>query len=84
MSATQRLVAQCPATELTRGTLSHNKVDARCRISGMLRDAEGSPCCGIYAECPIWKVEKERIWAYGRHNSTEGGPMINAGSGDWV
>lgn len=35
---------------------------ARCGVTGMIRDAEGSPCCGAYDQCPIWRKEKERVW----------------------
>ena len=73
----------CPGAEITHGTLSLNPWDARCRISGMIRGTEGSPCCGDYAECPIWKVEKQKVWALGRHRSDRSKTMINAGSGEW-
>jgi hypothetical protein len=55
--------ARCPAAELTHTVVSHGEMDVRCRIRGNLRDAEGSPCCGEYIRCPIWKMEKDRIEA---------------------
>ena len=74
----------CPGAELTHGTLSLNQDDARCRITGLIRDADGSPCCGDYASCPIWRVEKQKVWALGRHRSDRSETMINAGSGEWA
>lgn len=55
--------ARCPAAELTKGTLSLNRCDVRCRIAGFLRDAEGSPCVDGYDRCTIWRTEREKEWA---------------------
>jgi hypothetical protein len=73
----------CPAAEVTHGTLSLHPYDARCRVSGLLRGTENSPCCGEYTLCPVWKVEKEKVWTLGRHRSNRSDTMINAGSGEW-
>ena len=56
----------------------------RCHISGLLRDAEGSPCVQTdapfgYCACSIWRTEKARVWQNGKANKaaamlkTEGG-----------
>ncbi len=76
--------ALCPASRLDHGTLSANEQDVRCGVTGMIRDAEGSPCCGEYVMCPIWRGEKERTWALGRHRSSKGDMAINAGTGQWT
>jgi hypothetical protein len=71
----------CPAAKLEQGTLSLNKCDARCGISGLLRKAEGSPCVGDYWDCPIWMKEKQRLWANKR--AAKALTMINSGTGEW-
>ena len=83
MRASREPSALCPAAEITHGTLSLNEHDVRCRVSGYLRGVEGSPCCGDYASCPIWRVEKQKVWALGRHRSNRTETMINAGTGEW-
>lgn len=80
MSRYPRLSVQCPAAELTRGTLSLNKQDVRCGVAGLLRDAKGSPCCGEYTLCPIWQKEKERNWKLGKGKRAE--KML--GADGWV
>lgn len=74
----------CPGGEATHATLSLHEHDVRCRVSGYIRGTEGSPCCGDYTSCPIWKVEKEKVWALGRHRSDRSETMINAGTGEWA
>lgn len=76
----------CPAAELTRGTLSLNRLDVRCRVSGLLRDADGSPCVQSdapsgYCACAIWRTEKERVWQSGKANKAT--KMLNAGMDGW-
>jgi len=73
--------ANCPAAVMEHGTLSLNKSDVRCNITGLLRDAKGSPCCDDYTTCPIWRVEKERVWSTGHVNRSEA--AINSGTGTW-
>lgn len=78
--------AACPASRLEHGTLSLNRQDVRCGITGLLRDAEGSPCVQSFGEvcyikCPIWRQERERLWANKKPNRAR--RMINAGTGQW-
>lgn len=81
----QLMQARCPAAELTRGTLSLNTCDARCRISGLLRAAKGSPCVEVdpptgYTACPVWRTERARLWKTGHANPAT--TMISA-EGEW-
>jgi hypothetical protein len=59
-----------------------SKPGVRCRISGLIRDADGSPCIGCYSDCAIWQREKERLWALGAHRRVVAPQMI-AGDGQW-
>jgi hypothetical protein len=66
------LEPKCPASEVVRHATSPNvRGDSQCRIMGHLQPAEGSPCCGEYAECPLWQGEQDRV-RFGV--SREGGP----------
>lgn len=51
--------------------MSLNVQDVRCGVSGLVRDAEGSPCCSDYWKCPIWRQEKERLWKTGHANKAD-------------
>jgi hypothetical protein len=84
MPRTLQRVLLCPAGEMTHGTLSLNQDDVRCRVSGLLRDAEGSPCCGNYGKCPIWRIEKEKVWALGLHRSNQSDTMIKTDGSGWA
>lgn len=77
MSQTTIQIA-CPGGELTRGTLSHNPVDVRCRVDGLIQKAEGSPCVDsmCYINCPIWQRAREVEWAHKKLGAAE---MIHAG-----
>lgn len=60
----------CPAA-----TVERNQVDleiARCGVSGMVQLTEGSPCCGEYSVCPVWRKEKERLWQHKRPTRATG------------
>lgn len=76
MAALKPSDVQCPAGELTRGTLSHNRADVRCHADGMLLKAEGSPCVDCYTGCVIWKLQKESDWAHKKLGKPE---MMHAG-----
>lgn len=52
----------CPAAEIVHPVLSHNDHDAQCNVSGRIQPAQGSPCCGDYAGCAIWRRVKEIEW----------------------
>lgn len=84
MRRRRELQVLCPAGESTHGTLSINRQDVRCRVTGLLRDASGSPCCDGYGSCPIWRVEKEKVWALGRHRSDRSEKMIRADGSEWA
>lgn len=45
----------------SRGLFSLNAMDVRCQVSGVMRQAQGSPCLGEYTRCSIWRGEKNRI-----------------------
>lgn len=48
----------CPAGEVVHPLLSLNPADVRYRIQGTLRPAAGSPCCGAYASCSIYRAAR--------------------------
>lgn len=54
---------RCPAASAEHPVLSLNACDMRCAITGLVQDAEGSPCAGDYASCAVWMKEKRRLWA---------------------
>lgn len=54
-----RVEVKCPAAEIQHPVLSRNKDDAQCRINGHLQPAKGSPCCGEYTRCQIWRIHTE-------------------------
>lgn len=73
---TRSFQAACPASRLENGTLSANRQDVRCGITGLLRGAEGSPCVESFGEtcyikCPVWTSEKQRLWASKRPNRAQ-------------
>lgn len=53
---------RCPAGEAQHPVLSPNPLDVECRIAGRLQPAKGSPCCGDYWKCGIWRKHKENDW----------------------
>lgn len=70
------LALTCPAAEDAEPVLSLNDQDVRCQIGGRLQPAEGSPCCGEYVNCGIWRtakrqeqVNKTRILRQGREGA---------------
>jgi hypothetical protein len=71
---------QCPAAEMTHGTLSLNEQDVRCHVAGFMRDADESPCVGEYTRCQIWRREKDRIFA-NRH--ARPAPELQTAEGGW-
>jgi hypothetical protein len=77
-----KVEVRCPAASLDLGTLSLNEQDVRCGITGLIRAAEGSPCCDAYTRCSIWVGEKERIWMNKRASKAE--KLIHSGSGTWL
>lgn len=50
----------CPAAEEIHPVTSLNKKDALCRIVGHAQPSKGSPCCGEYDRCMIWRTEVNR------------------------
>lgn len=52
----------CPAAEKVHPVLSLNDLDVECRIAGTIRPAAGSPCCGEYVDCPVWRRHKQNDW----------------------
>jgi hypothetical protein len=54
---------RCPAAEAEHPVFSLHRRDARCRLSGLLQDANDSPCYGdgYFTSCPIWIGEKRRL-----------------------
>lgn len=76
----------CPAATPTHGTLSHNAQDVRCNITGLMRDAAGSPCYGDYAgadgpPCAIWRGEKQRLW---EHKHAARAAQMQTAEGAWL
>jgi len=65
----------CPAAAEIHPVTSPNDMDIHCRIAGHLRPAEGSPCCGAYADCNIWRAEQDRV-RFGRIGRTGGETQV--------
>ena len=69
----------CEAAVAETGILAANP-GVRCRISGLIRDAEGSPCVADYCSCAIWQGEKERLWKLGQHRRVKAEKVIGGDS----
>lgn len=70
-----KVEAQCPAAEIVHPVTSLNPDDAMCRIAGRMQPAEGSPCCGEYQRCKIWRVELDRT-RFSRINRSGGNTQV--------
>ena len=74
---------RCPAGEYERGVQSLHRQDVRCRISGLLQGADEAPCVtDAYCRCPVWTMEKERLWASRR--AARADKMLRADGEGWV
>lgn len=74
------MTTSCPAATLENPVQGEI---ARCGIHGHVQMADGSPCCGEYTSCPIWRAEKERLWE-NKHAQRAPMNVRTDGTMEWV
>lgn len=83
--------ASCPAADLIgslRGQRMANTPGVRCRVTheSLSMDSDQMTlrrwCCATYTECPVWRFEKDRLWA-NKHTFGDERELARADERQW-